>query len=81
MDRLQLMMAMMALSDPSWRDDRPDRRRELTAEQLDAIADFPWPFTALKRFIADWSNAIHARWREASQERRAESPLASADAQ
>ena len=81
MDKLQIMMVMMAVSDPNWRNERPDRSRELSAEELDAIADFGWHFPALKRFLAGWSNAINARWREAMPERRAKSTLASADAQ
>ncbi len=76
MDRLQLMMAMMVASDPDWRDNRPNPDRELTAEELDAVADFGWHFPALKQFIAGWSNAVRARWRETSRERRAHSTLA-----
>jgi len=80
MDKLHLMMAMMVASDPDWRDNRPNPKRALSVEELDAIADFGWEFPALKRFLAGWSNAVHARWREASRERSANPTLSPADA-
>jgi hypothetical protein len=74
-NELQLMMGMMVARDPEWRDNRPNPGRQLTAAELDAIADFGWHFPALKQFLAGWAIAVHARCREASRERSANPSL------
>jgi hypothetical protein len=79
-DKMQFVMAMMVASDPHWHENRPNPSRQMTAEELDAVADYGWQFPALKRFLAGWSNAVHERWREASRERNAKPTLASVDA-
>jgi hypothetical protein len=79
-DKLQMMMVMMAVSDPEWRSNRPDKRRELSAEQLDALADFGWHFPALKRFLVGWSNAVQERWRASARAQSASAALAPMDA-
>ena len=78
MNELHLLMGMMVASDPDWHDNRPNPSRQLSAEELDAIADFGWHFPALKRFLAGWANAVHARWREASRKRSPNPTLAPA---
>jgi hypothetical protein len=75
-NELQLLMGLMVASDPDWRDNRPNPSRQLSAEELDAIADFGWHFPALKRLLASWSNAVHARWQAASRKRSPKPTLA-----
>ena len=46
------------------------RRREFTADQLDAIAEFGWSLPDLKDRLAACVNAVRLRWRP-----RASAPL------
>jgi hypothetical protein len=43
--------------------DGDGRRRELTVDELDALADFPWPWSGLKGAIVACANVVRSVWR------------------
>lgn len=59
METYQQVIVMRAVTDPKrGATDRRDRRRELTAEQIDALADYEWPWDGLKRVVIAITAAI-----------------------
>jgi hypothetical protein len=81
MDRFQQMILMRALMDGDWRSDDYGKRRVMSIEELDAIADFGWHWPDLKGFVTACANVVLSRWRSGSLEGREDSSLVSAEGQ
>ncbi|MGH2617011.1 MAG: hypothetical protein ACRDJC_17390 [Thermomicrobiales bacterium] len=81
MDNFQLAIVVMAVTDTQWgRRDAHGRRREFTAEELDAIADFGWHWADVKGRMAACANAIFTRLRPRASNRIEPTLLPSAEA-
>jgi hypothetical protein len=79
MDQYKLAIAMMAVTDSQWGPhDADGRRRQLTREELDALADFGWHLPDLKGVMATCAQAM--RWRPRATSRLDPTPLPSATA-
>jgi hypothetical protein len=65
MDNQQLaIFGMMAATDTLCGPrDVDGRRREFTVDELDALADFPWPWPDLRGAVAACANAVRSLWR------------------
>ena len=70
MDNYQLAIVMVVLTDTHWGPrDAQGRRRQLTAEELDALADFGWRLSDIRGFVTACRKAVLGRWRLASRNR------------
>jgi hypothetical protein len=80
MDNLQAAILVMALTatdaDPR---DAHGRRRQLTAEQLDVLADFGWRLSDIRGFVTSCRIAVLGRWRLASRIRVGSAQWTTAD--
>jgi hypothetical protein len=66
MDGFQQAYVIMAVIDSQWSPcDAHGRRRQLNAEELDALADFGWQAPDLKGVVAACAQAVRSRWRPA----------------
>ncbi len=64
MDHFQLTIVVTAVYGTPWeRRDADGWRRQFTAEELDALADWGWRVPDLKGVIAAGVNAMRSRWR------------------
>lgn len=81
MDQFQLAITTMASIDTRWgRRDADGRRRPLSAEELDALAELGWNWPDPKRLAAAFTNAILSRWRPRVSNQREPTRLPSAEA-
>ena len=81
MNQLQLAMVMMAITDTPWGPrDADGRRRVYTAAELDALADFRWPWDGVTDRLAAGVNALRSRVRPRASTRIEPTPLPSAAA-
>ena len=81
MDQLQLAMVVMAITDTPWGPrDSHARRRVYTAEELDALADFRWPWAGVTDRLAAGVNTVLSRMRPRASTRLEPTPLPSAAA-
>ena len=63
MDQLQLAMIVMATTESPWAPrDTGGRRRELTAEELDALVEFGWLMPDLKGVLTACAQAVRPLW-------------------
>jgi hypothetical protein len=70
MDNFQTAILMMALNDTDWGPrDAHGWRRQLTAEELDALADFGWHVPDMRGFVTACGNAVRECWRWATRKR------------
>jgi hypothetical protein len=80
MDQFKLAIVMMAIIDSHWGPgDAHGRRREFTAEELDALADFGWHLPDIRGFVTACLNAVRGGWRLVSSNRAERPDLASAE--
>ena len=81
MDRFQLMIAAMEMTDNGWGPrDADGRHRAFTADELDALADWGWHLPDLKGVLATCVNAVRLRWRPLASRRIEPTPVPSAAA-
>jgi hypothetical protein len=81
MDQCKLAILAMALTDTDWGPrDADGRRRALTVEELDALADFPWHWPDLKGAMAACAHAVRRPWRPRASHRGAAMRRPSAEA-
>jgi hypothetical protein len=81
MDHLQLAMMVMATTDTPWGPrDAHRHRRQLTAEELDALADWGWHRGDVKGRLAAGAIAMLSRLRPRASNRINSTPLPSAEA-
>jgi hypothetical protein len=81
MHPFQLAILAMALTDTDWtRNDDHRRRRQLTAAELDALADWGWRSPGLRGIKAACAKAVHGFWRPRTSHRLDPMPLPAADA-
>jgi hypothetical protein len=79
MDRFQLAIAVMAITDTHWGPrDADGRRRQFTADELDDMADWGWHLPDLKGVMATCAQAMRWRWRPRANNRLDPTPLPSA---
>jgi hypothetical protein len=76
MDQFKLAIAMMAVTDSHWGPcDAHGRRREFSAAELDALADFGWHLPEVMSRLAAWAQAMRSRWRPRASEHLDPMPL------
>jgi hypothetical protein len=69
MDQYKQAIVMMAIIDIQWTPhDIQGRRRVMTADELDAIADFGWHWDFCKEFMGR-ATAVLSRWRPRASDR------------
>ena len=81
MDGFKVAIVAMALTDTDWAPRRSrQRRRVLTAEELDALAEFDWPGAAVLGRLAAGATAMLSRVRSRASHRIAPTRLPAAEA-
>ena len=81
MDGFKLAILAMALTDTDCgRRDAHGRRRQLTAEELDALADWGWHSPGLMGVLAACTKAVRWRGRSRANERIEQMPLPAVEA-
>lgn len=80
MDRMQQMILAKALMDGDWRSNHGGNRRVMTVDELDALADFGWPWPDLKGLVAAAAHAVRSRWRSGAIARTQDASVVSAEA-
>ncbi len=79
MNQLQLAMVVMAITDTPWGPrDAESRRRVYTDAELDALADFRWPWTGVTDRLVAGVTAVLSRVRPRASTRLEPTPLPSA---
>ncbi len=81
MNEFQMAVAVMAACDVGVGPrDAEGRRRLYTAEELDALAEFTWPWAGAARHLTSGTNAILARLRPWTRHRIEPTTLPSVEA-
>ncbi|MGH2618281.1 MAG: hypothetical protein ACRDJC_23880 [Thermomicrobiales bacterium] len=78
MDGFQVAILAMALTGTDWGPrDAHGRRRQLTAEELDALANWGWHWPGLMGVMAACATAVRWHWRPRASHRIASTRLPS----
>jgi hypothetical protein len=77
MDRLQQALVWRAILEGDVLGHQPGRGRVMSPEELDAIADFGWPWPDLGRLLRAFVNAARSTWRSGATARTDDAPAAS----
>ena len=74
-------LAILAMAPSDWtRDESRQERRVLTAEELDALADWGWRWAGFTRAMAACANVARLRWRPRASNRSEPTPLPTSEA-
>jgi hypothetical protein len=80
MNQFQHAIVMMEITDTQRGPrDAHGRRREFTAEELDALADFGWHLPDMRGFVTACRNAVRESWRWATRNRIRSAKLTTAE--
>ena len=79
MEQFKLAAVMMAVADSHWGPvEAHGRRRQFSADELDALADWGWHLPDLTGVLAACVNAVRLRWRLRVSHRIEPTPVPSA---